>query len=288
MDKEQAFQALRNSFAASLQLAHPREDWPYEIHTDTSKVGISAVLSQRNELGEVFIISTASRVLTEIERRYSVCEQELLAIVYAVKKFRIYIMCYPVTVYSDNKALSFLRKCTLTSDRVTRWVMQLQEYNLQIKHISGAQNFFADILSRNPVGLTPEIREFQRKKQDIQVAKIDLGISEGVVKQLNNLPKLQQGDPTLQKVIKNIQQEPDKWCGRYSFQQGILCSKDRRNYSYWRIMLPQELEIPIIKYVHESLGHQGTDKCFYQISVMFCLRNLGRKLRKYIASCDTC
>jgi hypothetical protein len=53
-------------------------------------------------------------------------------------------------------------------------------------------------------------------------------------------------------------------------------------------MLPKDLEIPIIKYVHESLGHQGTDKCFHQISVMFCFRNLGRKLRKYIASCDTC
>jgi hypothetical protein len=68
--------------------------------------------------------------MTEVEKRYSVCEQELLAIVYAVKKFRIHIMCYPVTVYSDNKALSFLRKCTLTSDRATRWVMQLQEYKV--------------------------------------------------------------------------------------------------------------------------------------------------------------
>jgi hypothetical protein len=41
-EKEQAFQNLRNSFAKSIQLAHPREDLPYEIHTDASKVGISA------------------------------------------------------------------------------------------------------------------------------------------------------------------------------------------------------------------------------------------------------
>jgi hypothetical protein len=288
LEKEQAFQTLRNSFANSLQLAHPKEDWPYEIYTDASKVGISAVLSQQDEMGETVIISTASRVLTEIEKKYTVCEQELLAIVYAVKKFRIYIMCHPVTIYSDNKALSFLKKCTLTSDRVTRWVMQLQEYNLQIKHISGAKNFFADTLSRNPVGLTPELRKFQRKKQDIQVAKIDLGISQRVVKQLKDLPKLQRADTGLSKIMKKIQQEPRKWCERYSFQQGILCHKDSRNYQYWRMMLPEELETPIIKYIHEYLGHQGTDKCFCQIAAMFSIKNLGRKLRRYIASCGTC
>jgi hypothetical protein len=91
-EKEQAFQRLKNSFATSIQLAHPREDLPYEIHTDASKVGISAILSQKDESGEVSVISTASRVRTEIERRYSVCEQERLAVVYAMKKFRIYVV----------------------------------------------------------------------------------------------------------------------------------------------------------------------------------------------------
>jgi hypothetical protein len=53
-------------------------------------------------------------------------------------------------------------------------------------------------------------------------------------------------------------------------------------------MLSKELEIPIFEYVHQSLGHLGTDKCLHQILAMFCIKNLGRKLRKFIASCDTC
>jgi hypothetical protein len=53
----------------------------------------------------------------------------------------------------------------------------LQEFDLQIKHISGAKNFFADTLSRNPIGLTPELRNLQRKKHEVQVAKIDLKIN---------------------------------------------------------------------------------------------------------------
>jgi hypothetical protein len=63
-EMEKAFQTLRDCFARSIQLAHPREELPYEIHTDASKVGISAILSQKDELGEMLIISTASRVLT--------------------------------------------------------------------------------------------------------------------------------------------------------------------------------------------------------------------------------
>jgi hypothetical protein len=59
-------------------------------------------------------VSTASRVLTEVEKRYSTCEQELLAVVYALQKFRIYIIGHPVTVYLDNKALTFLKRCNLT------------------------------------------------------------------------------------------------------------------------------------------------------------------------------
>jgi hypothetical protein len=274
-EKEQAFQDLRNSFAKSIQLAHPRGDLPYEIYTDASKVGISAILSQRDESEE---ISTASRVLTEVERRYSVCEQELLAVVYAIKKFRIYIVCHPVTVYSDNKALSFLRKCNLTSDHVTRWIMQLQGYNLQIKHISGTQNFFADILSRNPAGLTPELCKLQNRKQEVSVAKVDLKIDKEVLKQLKELPKLQQEDPSLQKFREEIQANPVKDNKKYLIQQGILCFKDQNKYQYWRIMLPKELEIPIFKYVHQSLGHLGTNKCLHQISAMFYIKNLGRTL----------
>jgi hypothetical protein len=72
---------LRESFAYSIQLVHPINEKPYEIYTDASKVGVSAILSQKSDSGEIMIISTASRVLTETERNYTTCEQELLAVV---------------------------------------------------------------------------------------------------------------------------------------------------------------------------------------------------------------
>jgi hypothetical protein len=53
--------------------------------------------------------------------------------------------------------------------------MQLQEYDLRIVHISGANNLFADTLSRNPIGLSQETRDLVMKPSEIFVAKVDLG-----------------------------------------------------------------------------------------------------------------
>jgi hypothetical protein len=53
-------------------------------------------------------------------------------------------------------------------------------------------------------------------------------------------------------------------------------------------MLPKVLELNTIEYVHQYLGHAGTDKCYNQISSTFYIKNLGRKIRKYVASCNVC
>jgi hypothetical protein len=191
-------------------------------------------------------------------------------------------------VYTDNKALSFLKKCSLTSDRVTRWVLQLQEYDLQINHISGARNFFADVLSRNPVRLTPELKKCQRKRQEINVAKIKLEINQSALQQMKNLQGLQQADPYLQEIIGKVQVEPHKYAFKHHIKQDLLCCRDQKEHQCWRIMIPKVLEIPIIEYVHQYLGHAGTDKCYSQIVPTFYIKNLGRKIRKHVASCDTC
>jgi hypothetical protein len=54
-----------------------------------------------------------------------------------------------------NKSLSFLKRCVITSNRVARWMVMIQEYDLDIVHIAGCKNDFAHALSRNPAGLTP-------------------------------------------------------------------------------------------------------------------------------------
>jgi hypothetical protein len=106
---QQAFEELHAQFANSIHLIHPNDELPYNIFTDASKFAIGALLLQTDQNGETYIVSTASRVLTATEQKYSNCEQELLAIVYAFNKFRIYVFGRKILLRTDNKALSFLQ-----------------------------------------------------------------------------------------------------------------------------------------------------------------------------------
>ena len=67
------------------------ERLPYVIHTDASSKAIGAVLLQKDSEGNVNIVSTASWVMNSAERRYTTCEQELLAVAYALEKFRVHV-----------------------------------------------------------------------------------------------------------------------------------------------------------------------------------------------------
>ena len=123
---QQAFKTLRTKFAHSIQLMHPDENKGWNINSDASGRAIGSVLLQERDDGGYNIVSTASRVLNQTEQRYTTCE-ELLAIVYALQRFRIYIYGRKVTLFTDNKALSFLHRCVITSNRVAGWMVQIQE-----------------------------------------------------------------------------------------------------------------------------------------------------------------
>jgi len=54
----------------------------------------------------------------------------------------------------------------------------------------------------------------------------------------------------------------------------------------WKAMLPSCLEQKVIEYAHVSLGHLIVDKCMNQTGQALHMKNLGRKIRKFIACCE--
>jgi hypothetical protein len=285
---QQAFEKLGAKFAESVHLIHPDETLPYTINTDATCKAIGGVLMQTNNQGETHIVSTASRVLSPAEQRFTVAEQELLAIMYSLQKFRNYVYGHKIYLNTDNKALTFINKCTMTSNRIARWVLQLQDYDIEIKHISGARNFLTDTISRNPAGLSEQERRKLSEPKGITIAAVDLHIDKSVERVLRSLATIQARDPKLSGIIRETMQTQDNAVGKYLVRQNTLYCKECKNYPYWRAVLPDELEGQIIKYTHESLGHQGTAKCVAQISRSFYMRNVWRKVRRYLAVCDLC
>jgi hypothetical protein len=106
---QRAIEELRSQFAHSIHLVHPNDELPYRMYSDASKFAVGALLMQTDENGETHTVSTASRVLTATEQRYSTCEQELLAIVYALSKFRLYVFGHKILIKPTVKLCHFYR-----------------------------------------------------------------------------------------------------------------------------------------------------------------------------------
>ena len=79
---------------------------------------------------------------------YTTTEKELLAVVYALDKFRAYLVGFDIVIFTDHSALKYLMTKKNAKARLIRWVLLLQEFNLQIKDKKGVENVVADHLSR--------------------------------------------------------------------------------------------------------------------------------------------
>src|SRR3954467_13659433 len=114
---------------------------------DASNLTIGAVLGQRKE--KIFhVIYYASRTLNGAQLNYAMTEKEFLAVIFAVDKFRQYLLGTKVTIWTDHSAIKYLVAKKDAKPRLIRWVLILQQFDLEIKDRKGSDNLMADHLSR--------------------------------------------------------------------------------------------------------------------------------------------
>ncbi|CAB4030731.1 Retrovirus-related Pol poly from transposon [Paramuricea clavata] len=115
------------------------------LKTELTRLG--AVLLQEHD-GKLSPVSYASRKLTESEKKYSTIEIECLAVVWAVRKFLIFLYGTEFTLQTDLQPLVYLKTVKFLNNKVMRWAMFLQNYGIKIESIKGVDNVGADYLSR--------------------------------------------------------------------------------------------------------------------------------------------
>ncbi|CAN6576718.1 unnamed protein product [Malus baccata var. baccata] len=148
---EEAFNHLKDLLTTAPILTPPDWSIPFELMCDASDYALGAVLGQRkNKLPHV--IYYASRTLNDAQLNYSTTEKELLAVVFALDKFRSYLIGTKVIFFTDHAALRYLFTKKEAKPRLIRWMLLLQEFDIEIKDKKGSDNVVADHLSR----LVPE------------------------------------------------------------------------------------------------------------------------------------
>ena len=83
-----------------------------------------------------------SKKFNTSQLKYSTIEKEALALLLALQHFEVYVgsSSVPVVVYTDHNPLIFLSRMYNQNQRLMRWALIIQNYNLEIRHKRGMEN----------------------------------------------------------------------------------------------------------------------------------------------------
>jgi hypothetical protein len=144
---EKAFLDIKSRLASQPILKTPDFSKPFALAVDASEKAVGAFLFQDFD-GVEHPICYFSKSLNNHQRRYATIEKEALALILGVRAFSVYFGSSPVDVYTDHSPLQFLQRMSSVNQKLLRWNLELQAYNLNIKHRAGRLNVIPDILSR--------------------------------------------------------------------------------------------------------------------------------------------
>ncbi|CAN6725396.1 unnamed protein product [Malus baccata var. baccata] len=143
----ESFKQLKELLTTAPIIVPPDWSLPFELMCDASDYALGAVLGQRKDK-RPHVIYYASRTLNDAQLNYSTTEKELLAVVFALDKFRSYLIGTKVIVFTGHAALKYLLTKKEAKPRLIRWILLLQEFDIEIRDKKGSENVVADHLSR--------------------------------------------------------------------------------------------------------------------------------------------
>jgi len=271
--EQRAFEQLKERLTTADVLAHPDPLRQYIINSDASGYAVAAVLSQDQADGTRRPIAHCSRKMTPAETRYAVHDQELLAIVRAIREWRCYLNGSPhrTLILTDHKGLEWISTKDELSGRQARWIEQLSEISHEVRYIQGKENGVADALSRRAdleQAVATEMKE-AAESSDLSQPRPRLNIQLGAVPALEGKPMWETRVESLglRDELKKAAAD-DKWYAAKLAEANPTDGLLRGDGLLWtidgRVYVPDDREVQrkMLHEVHDapSGGHMGQRK----------------------------
>ena len=147
-EEEKAFRTLIEKLISFPILRQPDFNRGFIVICDASNSAIGAILAQKDDDRKEYVCAYASRLLKGAECHYGISEKECLAVLWAIKHFRIYIYGKRFTVVTDHSALTWLINIKEPTGRLARWSIYLQAFQFEVIYRKGTANANANAMSR--------------------------------------------------------------------------------------------------------------------------------------------
>ena len=306
--EEAAFQRIKDLLKSAKVLRNPDWNRPFHLHTDWSKAGVGAVLSQTSEDSVEYVIAYASRMNSTAESNFSAYEGEVSAVVWAVQKFRYWLWGAEFRLITDCKAMEWLRSTARLRSKLARWSLILAEYDFTVKHRPGKENTVPDLLSRKPAddsrsGNATHLSGhpmFPANWRRLVAANTAALMTRGAIDVIIDWPErdIWQSPIAIRFVkgeLSDAEVTPAQWtalrrkCAPYQFVGGRL----------WRRMGAQHggrwLEVPapahrmdVIHAQHGRIGHLGRDRTYHLLARYYYWPGMHRDVCAALKQCRVC
>lgn len=252
-EAQSAFEELKQALVDALVLAYPDFDKPFVVETDASGRGVGAVLAQKKDDGHVHPTNFASRSLNSAERNYFACEREALVVIFAIRKFRVYLLSdIPFDLVTDHQSLRYAFEKKDVHSRLARWLDFLAEYDYNMKYKPGSTNSAADFLPRDaamspPIGLDEDEGEVA-----IVAFEADAGLEPVLVdlrRFLLGMPLLEK-DPKARRAVRRLSKSFIVW-NHQLFHRTPLGPK---------LVIPKDLRRQVLETFHDRIGHWDSER----------------------------
>ncbi|KAG2770188.1 hypothetical protein Pcac1_g18799 [Phytophthora cactorum] len=285
---KQAFDAVKQGLTEAPILAVADQDRPFHVVCDASDFAIGCALMQHDHEGRDRVVYYQSRQLKPAERNYPVHDKELLAMKYALAKFRVYLLgSGPFVVYTDHASLRTAVKSPHISQRMARWLSFFAEYDFRVEYKPGRLNVVADALSRRP--------DYAVKTADANRIGVER-VSAPSSSLIDDVKAAYASDADAKQLLSYASAHSDEACRklaphlrarahRYRVHEGLLLYSAVDD-DVIRIVVPNDydLRMRIMYEYHDAptAGHFGREKTYVLLTLDFYWNHQYKWVRKYV------